>query len=60
VTVPEYTAALGEATGHGWGFLAAYGLTWLACALLWRLQKPEVAAYATLFQGMVALPWPSH
>lgn len=56
MTIPEYTHALGEATGHGWGFLAAYGATWLVCAALWRWTTPRTAAYATLFQGMVALP----
>lgn len=56
MTVPEYLHALGEATGHGWGFLAAYGLTWLICALAWHRWSAKVAAYCTLFQGMVALP----
>jgi hypothetical protein len=56
VTVAEYLHVLGEATGHGWGFLAAYGLTWLACALAWHRWSAKVAAYCTLFQGMVALP----
>ncbi|MFC5337138.1 DUF7010 family protein [Leucobacter denitrificans] len=56
MTIPEYTHALGEATRHGWGFLAAYGATWLVCALLWRRTSPRTAAYATLFQGMAALP----
>ena len=54
--IPEYTHALGEATRHGWGFLAAYGVTWLVCALVWRRASSRTAAYATLFQGMVALP----
>lgn len=56
MTVPAYIGALGEATRHGWGFLAAYGLTWLGCAFIWRRWSPKVGAYATLFQGMVALP----
>ncbi len=47
---------LAEATGHGWGFLAAYGLTWLACAVGWRRWGAQVGAYCTLFQGMLALP----
>lgn len=54
--ISEYTHALGEASRHGWGFLAAYGATWLVCAAFWRWAAPRVAAYATLFQGMVALP----
>jgi hypothetical protein len=56
MTVEEYRRALGEATGHGWGFLAAYGLTWLGCALAWRRSSAQFAAYCTLFQGVVAIP----
>lgn len=56
MTIAEYTHAIGEHTGHGWGFLAAYGATWLVCAVLWRRASARTAAYATLFQGMVALP----
>lgn len=56
MTVDQYIATLGDATGHGWGFLAAYSLTWLACGLVWRRHSSKAAAYATLFQGLVALP----
>jgi hypothetical protein len=56
MTVAEYLHALGEATGHGWGFLAAYGLTWLVCAVAWHRWSAKVAAYCTAFQGTVALP----
>ncbi|USQ77553.1 DUF7010 family protein [Ornithinimicrobium cryptoxanthini] len=56
MTISEYVEVLGEATGHGWGFLTAYGLTWLVCAVLWLRSSARVAAYGTLFQGMVALP----
>ncbi|MFK5645333.1 DUF7010 family protein [Ornithinimicrobium sp. LYQ121] len=56
MSISDYVDALGEATGHGWGFLGAYGLTWLVCAALWLRSSPRVAAYATLFQGMVAFP----
>src|SRR5690606_41145898 len=56
MTTSEYGAVLGEGTGHGWGFLTAYGLTWLVCAVLWLRSSARVAAYGTLFQGMVALP----
>lgn len=56
MTISEYVEVLGEATGHGWGFLTAYGLTWLVCAGLWMRSSPRVAAYGTLFQGLVALP----
>ncbi len=54
--IEEYRHALGEATGHGWGFLTAYGVTWLVCTVAWRRWGPKVGAYCTLFQGMVALP----
>lgn len=54
--IDEYRAVLGEATGHGWGFLLAYGVTWLVCAAAWTRWGPKVGAYCTLFQGMVALP----
>jgi hypothetical protein len=56
MTVDQYLHALGETTGHGWGFLAAYGLTWVSCGLIWRRARAEVAAYCTMLQGMVALP----
>lgn len=49
-------AALAEATHHGFGFLAAYGLTWMVAGVLWRLKGARVGAFAALFQGMVALP----
>ncbi|UJH70175.1 DUF7010 family protein [Ornithinimicrobium sp. INDO-MA30-4] len=54
--IEEYQHVLGEATGHGWGFLAACGATWFACSAAWRHWGPKVGAYCTLFQGMVALP----
>lgn len=54
--IEQYITELGAATRHGWGFLAAYGLTWLACWWSWRRRSPRTAAYVTLFQGMVALP----
>ena len=44
MTISEYVEVLGEATGHGWGFLTAYGLTWLVCAVLWRRTSARVAA----------------
>jgi hypothetical protein len=56
MTVAEYRQALGEATGHGWGFLSAYGLTWLICALAWHRRGAKVGAYCTVLQGTVALP----
>lgn len=56
MSIDEYRQALAEATGHGWGFLAAYGLTWVVCAIVWRRWGARSGAYCTLFQGMVALP----
>lgn len=41
---------------RGATFLLAYGITWSVCAVLWRTIKPVHATWATLFQGMVALP----
>ncbi|WP_144122723.1 DUF7010 family protein [Catellatospora sichuanensis] len=54
--VEEYIQALALANRHGWAFLAAYGTTWMLCALAWLRASPRTAAYITLFQGAVALP----
>ncbi|AXH97079.1 DUF7010 family protein [Ornithinimicrobium avium] len=51
-----YLQTLAAVNHRGAGFLAAYGTTWLAAALLWRLRGSVVGSYAALFQGMVALP----
>lgn len=37
-------------------FLFAYGLTWIICGFLWTKTRASIAAIATLFQGMFALP----
>ncbi|KIL43235.1 DUF7010 family protein [Jeotgalibacillus campisalis] len=37
-------------------FLFAYGITWIICGVVWVKSRASVAAIATLFQGMVALP----
>ncbi|SLM88385.1 DUF7010 family protein [Brevibacterium yomogidense] len=47
---------LAEQTVSGVAFVTAYGLTWLVCGILWRRTSARTAAYATLFQGMVAFP----
>ncbi len=52
----QYLEDLARANRHGWAFLAAYGLSWLGCAGFWARASPRTAAYATLFQGLVALP----
>ncbi|WP_131104000.1 DUF7010 family protein [Ornithinimicrobium sufpigmenti] len=54
--VGDYLSALATVNRLGFGFLLAYGTTWLAAAALWWRLGPKVGAYAALFQGMVALP----
>lgn len=54
--VQVYLEALQAANRHGFGFLLAYGATWLVAAFLWWRFGPRVGAYAALFQGMAALP----
>ncbi|WP_147803247.1 DUF7010 family protein [Alkalicoccus halolimnae] len=55
----ELSLTLTELALHNYSgapFLGAYGLTWLVCAWLWRKFSLNIAAVATIFQGMVALP----
>lgn len=47
---------LAEQNRSGVSFLVAYGVTWIACAACWRYASERTAAYATLFQGLVAFP----
>lgn len=54
--VNNYLDALATVNRHGFGFLLAYGLTWLLAALIWRTKGDRAGAYAALFQGMIALP----
>ncbi len=56
MTIDDYRIALAEATRHGWGFLAAYGTTWLICGIAWRRASARTGAFFTLFQGLAALP----
>ncbi|MDO5737319.1 MAG: hypothetical protein Q4P15_12680 [Propionibacteriaceae bacterium] len=56
MTIDDYRIALAEANRHGWGFLAAYGTTWLVCGVVWSRASPRVGAFFTLFQGLAALP----
>ncbi|KAB7739574.1 hypothetical protein GA707_20225 [Nostocoides sp. F2B08] len=54
--VQEYLRELAQVNRNGFGFLLAYGSTWLAAAVLgWRFGE-RVGTYAALFQGMVGLP----
>lgn len=55
-SIDNYLDALATVNHRGFGFLAAYGVTWLVSGVLWRAVGPLVGAYAALFQGMVALP----
>ncbi|WP_022870354.1 DUF7010 family protein [Yaniella halotolerans] len=52
----ESLRLLAEQNISGVAFLLAYGGTWLVCGVLWQRISMQVAAYATLFQGLVALP----
>lgn len=52
----ESLQLLAEQTLSGLAFLTAYGVTWVVCGVLWQRAPARVAAYATLFQGLVALP----
>lgn len=54
--VQGYLDALAETNRHRFGFLLAYGSTWLVAALVWHRFGPRVGCYAALFQGMVGLP----
>lgn len=56
MTLDEYRLALAEANRFGWGFLAAYGATWLVCGLAWQRASARTGAFFTLFQGLAALP----
>lgn len=52
----ESLRLLAEQNVSGVAFLTAYGVTWLICGALWRWASERTAAFATLFQGLVALP----
>lgn len=54
--VAQYLEQLAQVNRHGFGFLLAYGTTWLVVALLWRWFGPRVGGFAMVFQGSVALP----
>lgn len=47
---------LAEQNISGVAFLAAYGVTWSVCALVWGKASSRTAAFVTLFQGLVAFP----
>lgn len=56
MTIDEYRSAFAVANRYGWGFLAAYGTTWLVCGVVWRKASARTGAFCTLFQGLAALP----
>ncbi len=56
MNLTESLDALAEQNHHGIAFLLAYGGTWIACGVFWRILNPGHAALATLFQGLVASP----
>ncbi len=47
---------LTEMNYSGVAFLFSFGATWLICAAFWKLTTAKTAGYATLLQGLVALP----
>lgn len=54
--VQDYLGTLAEVNHHGFGFLLAFGLTWLVAGAVWLRVGERAGAYAALFQGMVGLP----
>lgn len=52
----EMLQELAHINYSGAPFLVAYGLTWLLCGFIWQRGNEKLAALATLFQGMAALP----
>jgi hypothetical protein len=56
VELVESLGLLAEQNMSGLAFLAAFGVTWVVCGAVWLRASERVAAFATLFQGMVALP----
>lgn len=54
--VQPYLDALAETNRQGFGFLVAFGVTWLVAALIWTAIGDRAGAYAALLQGMVGLP----
>lgn len=52
----DYLSELALVNRHGFGFLLAYGATWMVAAGLGHRFGDRIGAYAALFQGMVGLP----
>lgn len=54
--VRDYLEALAEVNHNGFGFLVAFGLTWLVAGTIWLRFGERAGAYAVLFQGTVGVP----
>lgn len=52
----ETLRLLADQNRSGVAFLAAYGLTWSVCGVVWLRAPERVAAVVTLVQGLVAFP----
>lgn len=51
-----YLEILAEVNRNGFGFLLAFGLTWLVAGVVWARWGDRAGAYAALFQGLVGTP----
>lgn len=51
-----YLETLARVNHHGFGFLVAFGLTWLTAGVVWSRWGERAGAYAALFQGLVGMP----
>lgn len=51
-----YLDLLAEVNRNGFGFLLAFGLTWLIAGVVWAGWGDRAGAYTALFQGMVGTP----
>lgn len=54
--VDVWRSALQEASHAGYGFLLAFGLTWMLSGWVWRRWSPQAGVVAVLAQDFVALP----
>ena len=54
--VQDYLESLAEVNHNGFGFLVAFGLTWLVAGTVWLRFGEKAGAYAALFQGTVGVP----
>lgn len=55
--VQQYLTELSQVNRNGFGFLLAYGVTWLVAAIATIKFDERVGAYTALFQGLVGLPF---